>query len=29
MVGAEEGTLFFWSSDEAQQQNHLVKRVDG
>lgn len=29
MVGAEEGTLFLWSSDQAQQQNHLVKRVDG
>lgn len=29
MVGAEEGTLFLWSSDQAQQQNHLVKYVDG
>lgn len=29
MVGAEEGTLLLWSSDQAQQQNHLVESVDG
>lgn len=29
MVGPEEGTLLLWSSAQAQQQNNLVKSVDG